>query len=168
MFENIPTTSTLCEDVSIISISANPPKVSSKRPVRITYVPRVALLIITFHGPIPYSSDKDIPWNYGADVYYHGIKQDLLAAKEKVTRSTDPDVNNIVGTSKITRNGRVFSPEISPPKTVTTSVIIPVAAPANTTSTTHVISHVSTTVTESTKTRGKEILVEPVQTKAHS
>ena len=61
------------EDVAIITISANPSKVSSRKPVRVTPVPRIALLIITALGPIPYTSDKAIPWHYGADVYYHGV-----------------------------------------------------------------------------------------------
>ena len=40
--------------------------------------PRVAPLIITSPRPIPYSSNKAIPWNYGAVVYYHGVKQEPL------------------------------------------------------------------------------------------
>src|ERR1044072_2786414 len=47
--------------------------------IRISYVdpvPRVAPLIITSPRPVPYSSEKAIPWNYGAEVYYHGVKQD--------------------------------------------------------------------------------------------
>ena len=70
-------------------------------------------------GPIPYSSDKAVPWNYGADVYYHGVKKDPLAAEDQVSENIDPDIGNIVGTSKIIRSGRVFSLEISPPKFVT-------------------------------------------------
>ena len=97
----IPTVS--CEDFAIITISANPSKASSRRPVRITPAPRVAPLIITFPGPVPYASDKVVPWHYGANVYYHGIKQDLK------NEEADLDVSNIVGTSKITRSGRVFS-----------------------------------------------------------
>ena len=41
----VPTIS--CKDVSIITIFANPPRVSTKRPVRIICVPKVAPLIIT-------------------------------------------------------------------------------------------------------------------------
>ena len=63
------------EDVAIITISANPSKVSSRRPVRITPVQIFAPLIITVPGPIPYTSDKAVPWHYGADVYYHGINK---------------------------------------------------------------------------------------------
>ena len=79
LFEKIPSMKSLCEDercedVSIITIYDNTPRVSSGRPVRITSTPKVAPLIITFPGPIPYSSDKAVPWNYGADVYYHGVK----------------------------------------------------------------------------------------------
>ena len=43
------------EDVSIITISSNPSKASSRNPVRITSVLRVAPLIITIPGPIPYN-----------------------------------------------------------------------------------------------------------------
>ena len=62
----IPTVS--FEDVAIITISANPSKVSSRRPVRITPSLRVAPLIITFPGPVPYASNKAVPWHYDADV----------------------------------------------------------------------------------------------------
>ena len=86
--------------------------------MKTTEEPRVSPLIITAPGPISYSSDKVIPWNYGADVYYHGVKQEPLTAEV-----TNPDVGNIVGTSKVTRSGRVFSPEISP-KVVTTPIRI--------------------------------------------
>ena len=54
---------------------------------------------------IPYSSSKAIPWNYGGDVYVHGVKQVDNAAS----------TSGIVRTSKITRSERIFSPEISPP-----------------------------------------------------
>ena len=106
------------EDIAIVTISASPSKASSRRPVRITPATRIAPLIITCPGPIPYASEKAIPWHYGTDIYYHGVKQNLKAEE------VDPDVGNIVGTRKITRSGRVFSPEISP-KTVNKPVIIP-------------------------------------------
>ena len=83
----------------------------------------VSPLIITAPRPIPYSSDKAIPWNYGADVYHHGVKQEPFTVEDKNTEITDPDVGNIDGTSKVTRSGRVFSLEISP-KSVTTLVRI--------------------------------------------
>ena len=163
LIEKNPVPTISCRYVSIITISSNPPRVSTKRPVRITSSLKLAPLIITMPGPIPYSSDKAVPWNYGADVYYHGVKQDLLAAEDQVSGNTDPDIGNIVGTSKITRSERVFSPEISPLKVVTIHMIIPTVVPANTTTTTPVINPVATPVTESAETRGKEISVEPVQ-----
>ena len=79
-----------------------------RKPVRITPVPRIAPLIIIVPGPIPYTSDKAVPWHYGADVYYHGVKQDLKSEE------ADANVSNIVGANKFTRSGRLFSPEISP------------------------------------------------------
>ena len=62
------------KDVAIITISAIPSNVSSRRTVRITLVQRISPLIITVPGPIPYYSEKAIMWHYGFDVYYHGVK----------------------------------------------------------------------------------------------
>ena len=61
------------EDVSIITISNKPIRIPFKGPIRIPVDPRIAPLIITTSGPVPYSSDKVVPWNYGAEVYYHGV-----------------------------------------------------------------------------------------------
>ena len=49
------------EDIAIITISTNPYKVSSRRPVRITSAPRITPLIIIFPGPVPYASEKAVP-----------------------------------------------------------------------------------------------------------
>src|SRR3954469_15463977 len=118
-FEKTPTVEELCEgfsrglkfeDVSVIS--KVPLKIPTKAPLKISAEPRVAPIVITQPGPIPYSSDKAIPWNYGADVFVQGVKQEL--EYDKVSEDVNPDVGNIAGTSKVTRSGRVFSPEISP------------------------------------------------------
>ena len=49
------------EDVSVVTNSKAPVRITSKGPVKITAEPRVAPLIITTPGPIPYSSNKAIP-----------------------------------------------------------------------------------------------------------
>ena len=67
-------------------------------------------------GPIQYKSNKTIPWNYGGEIFYHGVKQ--IESAEENSDEEIPDVGNIAGTSKITRSGRIFSPEISPPRAV--------------------------------------------------
>ena len=130
LFEKNPVPSIYCKDVSIITISANPSGVSTKRPVRITSVLKVTPLIITMPGSIPYSSDKTVPWNYVGDVYYHDVKQDWLADEDQVSEKVDPDVGNIVGTNKLTRSGRLFSPDISPPTARKPVVITPASVPA--------------------------------------
>ena len=81
-----------------------------------------------------------MPWNYGAKVFYHGIKQDAWIEEDKVD-----DVGNITGSSKVTRTGRIFSPNISPPVVTKTPVCITATKP-------------------STDTRGKEKVVEPIVT----
>ena len=85
-----------------------------------------------------YSSNKVVPWNYGAEVFYHGIKQDAWIEEEK-----DDNVDNIAGSSKVTRTGRIVSPNISPPVVTRTPIRITAAKP-------------------STDTRGKKKVAEPV------
>ena len=80
-----------------------------------------------------------MPWNYGAEVFYHGIKQDAWIEESKAN-----DVGNITGSSKVTRTGRIFSPNISPPTATKAHVCITTAKP-------------------SAETRGKEKVVEPVE-----
>ena len=110
LFEKIPPMKSSCksvsqglklEDVAVIITSDIPVRITFKGPINITAEPRVAPLIITTLGPIPYSSNRAIPKNYGADVYYHGIKQEPLAVKDENTEVIDPNVSNIVGTSKV-------------------------------------------------------------------
>ena len=109
LIEKIPYAENLCWILSFIS--GTPFKITSKGTVRITADPKSASLIITKPGPIPYSSENTIPWNYGSNVYYHGIKQEL---SNKYNEEVDRNIYNIAGTSKITRSGKIFSSEISP------------------------------------------------------
>src|SRR3954470_3346293 len=123
------------EDVSVVSNI--PLKIPTKAPFKISAAPKVVSVIITSPAPFPYSLDKAVPWNYETNVYVHEVKQDTLT--KEAMNFTTPTVDNIVGTSKITRSGRIFSPEISP-NVATNPVQIP-----------------------DINARGKEPLVEPVQ-----
>ena len=122
-------------------------------------------------GPVPYESNKTIPWNYGGEIYYHGIKQDELTAEEESSEEDNSDISNISRTSKITRSGRIFSPEISPPKAVFGPVAIPkitsvpVIIPAS------VLTDKDNTIpipTSTAENKGKNVQEEPVRTKAQS
>ena len=124
-------------------------------------------------GPVPYESDKIVSWNYGGDVYYHGIKQDGLAAEEINSEEEDSDISNIAGTSKITRSGRIFSPEIAPPKAVFGPVAVPkvtyvpiIISASATIDKDDTTPAVIPTNTSTIDVRGKGIQEEPVQTKA--
>ena len=59
------------EEVSVVTIFNNPIKALLRKPVKIM---TVAPVVITVPGPLPYESDKDVPWHYGADVYVLGGK----------------------------------------------------------------------------------------------
>src|SRR3954462_7806442 len=119
MFERLPSMDVLCEvfangikieDASVIS--SLPFKISAKAPFKISATLKVASVVIASPTPFPYSSDKAVPWGYDTNVYVHGVKQST--STEETAKLTAPTVSNIVGTSKITRSGRIFSPEISP------------------------------------------------------
>ena len=69
-------------------------------------------------GPVPYKSNKMVPWNYGGEIYYHGIKHIEQIAEEESSEEDNSDISNIAGISKVTRSGRIFSPEIAPPTAV--------------------------------------------------
>ena len=123
--------------------------------------------------PVPYESDKTVSWNHGGDIYYHGIKQDGLTAKEMSSEEEDSDISNISRTSKITRSSRIFSPEISPPKEIfgplatpkvtSVPIIISASAPIEKDDTTPAV---IPTKTPTAETRGKSIQEEPVRMKA--
>ena len=72
------------------------------------------------------------------------IKQDSWIEEEK-----DDNVGNIDGSRKVTRTGRIFSPNISPPVVTRTPIRITAAKP-------------------NTDTRGEEKVVEPVVTEIPS
>ena len=164
LFENAPVSPVLVKEVSIITIYANPSRVP-KRPVRITPAPKTTPLKITMPGPTPYNSDKTVPWNYDGEIYYHGIKQIELTAEEESSEGDSPDISNIVGTSKITRSGRIFSPEIAPPTTVFgpmavpkitfTPVIVPASVPTDKDSAIPI-------PTSTVENKGKDVREEPV------
>ena len=63
LFEKTTISPIPVEVVSIITISSNSSRVSTKRPVRITSVPKSTPLIIIIPGPVSYSSNKTVPWN---------------------------------------------------------------------------------------------------------
>ena len=105
----------------------NPAKAPVKKPVQVM---SVAPITITVPGPLPYESDKAVPWHYGADVYVLGVKQEF---------DTNTSISNITGPAKIPRSGRLFSPDIAPPVirkplTITpASVHVPIQVPVSTT-----------------------------------
>ena len=102
----------------------------------------VAPVVITVLGPLPYVSDKAVPWHYGADVYVNGIKQEF---------NTGASICDITGPAKVTRSGRLFSPDIAPPATRRPLLITPTSVPVP------VTDQVVTPAAVSSNARGKEL-----------
>lgn len=90
------------EDLAVISIPYDP--------VSIPIPPRSASITITVPGPVVYESEKAIPWHYGSDVYYHGVKQESSSAEVKSDGEKVASAEDLAGVSRMTRSGRVFRP----------------------------------------------------------
>ncbi|XP_058768767.1 uncharacterized protein LOC131642543 [Vicia villosa] len=73
-------------------------------PAKIPIPARAPPLVITLPVPIPYTSERAIPWNYGGEVFYQGAKYEIKMPVEK------EDVDNVVGIGRMTRSGRIFNP----------------------------------------------------------
>ncbi|XP_058759650.1 uncharacterized protein LOC131632957 [Vicia villosa] len=104
-------------EVSVISIPYEPDapisiQVPIQIPVSIPYEEQPAALMITVPGPIPYESEKAIPWHYVSDVYYYGTKEEGEPSKENFVEAAVANTDNFAGTGRITRSGRVFPPQL--------------------------------------------------------
>ncbi|XP_058762353.1 uncharacterized protein LOC131635725 [Vicia villosa] len=73
-------------------------------PAKIPIPARAPPLVITLPGPVPYTSERAIPWNYGTKVFYQGAKYEIKSPVEK------EDVDNVVVIGRMTRSGRIFNP----------------------------------------------------------
>ncbi|XP_058732626.1 uncharacterized protein LOC131604182 [Vicia villosa] len=95
-FEHVRRPERVENAVNVVSIPYTPAKIP---------VPaRAPPLVITLPGPVPYTSEKAIPWNYGGEVFYQGAKYEIKMPVEK------EDVDNVVGIGRMTRSGRIFNP----------------------------------------------------------
>ncbi|XP_058754437.1 uncharacterized protein LOC131627615 [Vicia villosa] len=95
-FEHVRHPELVKNEVNVVSIPYTPAKIP---------VPaRAPPLVITLPGPVPYTSERAIPWNYGAEVFYQGTKHEIEIPVEK------KDVDNVVGIGRLTRSGRIFNP----------------------------------------------------------
>ena len=108
-----------------------------------------------------------VPWNYGGEIYYHGVKQIEQTIEEESSEEDNPDISNIAGTRKITRSGRVFSPDIAPPTTVFGPMVIPKITPTPVIVPTDKDNTIPI-LTSAAENIGKNVQEEPVLTKAQS
>ena len=61
----------------------------------------ISLLVIRLAGPVPYSSDKVVPYQYNAT---------MIKNNQEVPLPTTSSVVSIADVMKVTRNGRLFGP----------------------------------------------------------
>ncbi|XP_058766815.1 uncharacterized protein LOC131640439 [Vicia villosa] len=95
-FEHVRHPELVKNEVNVVSIPYTPAKIPIPA--------RAPPLVITLPGPVPYTSERAIPWNNGAEVFYQGTKHEIEIPVEK------EDVDNVVGIGRMTRSGRIFNP----------------------------------------------------------
>ncbi|XP_050877528.1 uncharacterized protein LOC127081300 [Lathyrus oleraceus] len=101
------------EDVLVIEPCFNLPE-----PVEIPYYSRrVALenshslpVEICMPAPFPYESTKVVPWKYEITVVDKVVEG---SSDAEVTEAVSEDVTNIAGMSRMTRSGRIYTPEFN-------------------------------------------------------
>lgn len=100
-------------------VNAIIPVFNLPQPLEVSYTRRPAPepLVICLPGPVPYVSDRSVPYKYNATI--------LEGGREVEIRPLSDDVN-IAQSSGVTRSGRVFA---APPQT--DAVVAQGAAPAN-------------------------------------
>ncbi|XP_058770183.1 uncharacterized protein LOC131643835 [Vicia villosa] len=105
-------------DVNVVAPHFNIPK-----PMEMIYDSQnsaVSPLVIYPSGPIPYTSDKAIPYKYNATMLEEG---------REVPIPDVPSVDNIAGMSRVTRSGRVFAPSSQKRVEIPVSEQVPVRNP---------------------------------------
>ncbi|XP_050909462.1 uncharacterized protein LOC127123273 [Lathyrus oleraceus] len=90
--------------------------------VEIAYHPREPVVICP-PGPMPYTSDKAVPYRYAATIIENG---------KEVEIKTLASVTNIAANSRMTHSGRVFAPPVIPSRNVEKDpvVVVPVTREA--------------------------------------
>ncbi|XP_050896495.1 uncharacterized protein LOC127103267 [Lathyrus oleraceus] len=90
--------------------------------VEIAYHPREPVVIFP-PGPMPYTSDKAVPYRYATTIIENG---------KEVEIKTLASVTNIAANSRMTRSGRVFAPPVIPSRNVENDpvVVVPVTREA--------------------------------------
>lgn len=77
-------------------------------PVDIPILARPVPLTIIVLGPVPYSSEKAVPWHYGSDVFYHGVKK-VDSPEEGTSGNDSSNVESFTGMGRLTRSGRIYA-----------------------------------------------------------
>ncbi|KAI5409648.1 hypothetical protein KIW84_055187 [Lathyrus oleraceus] len=112
-------------DVANITIFYPTAQISVPEAQPVTSV-RPSTMTITTPGPLPFTSERAIPWHYGGSVYTHDhrVEQPLQVEEVQDQRSEseveikDPAVDNVDGIGRFTRSGRLFSPPVTQPDNV--------------------------------------------------
>jgi hypothetical protein len=105
-----PTTN---EEVSVIEPVFNIPE-----PFEVTYHRRDVVhpspVVVCMPTPFPFESTKAVPWKYGITVVDGMVdgKPEATESKKDV-ENVDADITNIAGTSRMTRSGRIYTPNFN-------------------------------------------------------
>ncbi|XP_050875865.1 uncharacterized protein LOC127079525, partial [Lathyrus oleraceus] len=101
------------EEVSVIEPVFNIPE-----PFEVTYHRREVVhpspVVVCMPTPFPFESTKAVPWKYDITVVDGVVDgKPKIAESKEVLENVDTDVTNIAGTSRMTRSGRIYTPNFN-------------------------------------------------------
>ncbi|XP_050878147.1 uncharacterized protein LOC127081963 [Lathyrus oleraceus] len=101
------------EEISVIEPFFNLPE-----PVEITYqrkdVVHPSPVVVCMPTPFPFESTKAVPWKYDIIVVDGVVDEEPRDVEgEKSLENVDTNITNIAGTSRMTRSGRIYTPDVN-------------------------------------------------------
>ncbi|XP_050909226.1 uncharacterized protein LOC127123003 [Lathyrus oleraceus] len=100
------------EEVSVIEPVFNIPE-----PLEVIYHRRDDVhpspVVVRMPTPFPFESTKAVPWKYGITVVDGKDGEPEVAESKKSVENVDADITNIAGTSRMTRSGRIYTPNVN-------------------------------------------------------
>ncbi|XP_050878259.1 uncharacterized protein LOC127082076, partial [Lathyrus oleraceus] len=71
-------------------------------------------MVVCMPTPFPFESTKAVPWKYDITVVDGFVDgKPKIAESKEVLENVDTDITNIAGTSRMTRSGRIYTPNVN-------------------------------------------------------
>ncbi|XP_050878639.1 uncharacterized protein LOC127082445 [Lathyrus oleraceus] len=108
----------VCSPTTNEEISGIEPFFNLPEPVEITYqgkdVVHPSPVVFCMSTPFPFESTKAVPWKYNITVVDGVVDEEPKDVEgEKILENVDTNIKNIAGTSRMTRNDQIYTPDVN-------------------------------------------------------